>query len=102
MNESDNGQEPPQTHRRPRGVVRQECYKTTRRWVDFKGPSIIKFVINGEEGIRLSDALEGNWAGFQGRDDGSLFEDDRGQIILRLQVRSGQRPSSVLLSNIST
>jgi len=97
MNESDNGQEPTL-----RGAVRQEWYEHNRRWVDFGGPSIIKFVVYDEEGIRLSDALEGNWAGFQGRDDGSLFEGDRLQITLRLQVRSGQHPSSVLLSNIPT
>ena len=49
---------------------------------------IIKFVVDGKEGVRLSDALEGNWAGFEGRDDSSLFEGDRPPIILRLQVRN--------------
>ena len=30
---------------------------------------IIEFVVDGEEGIRLSDALKGNWVGFEGRDE---------------------------------
>ena len=43
-------------------------------------------MVDGVEGIRLSDASEGNWKGFEGRDDRSLFEGDRLQIIIRLHV----------------
>ena len=78
-----------QAHQRPtpRDPARQESYKLTRRHAEFEGSDVIRFVVNGEEGIRLSDALEGNWEGFEGRDDRSLFDGDRLQIILRLQVR---------------
>lgn len=69
-----------------RGPARQETYKLTRHHVEFEGPEVIKFIVDGKEGIRLSDALEGNWAGFEGRDDRALFGGDRLQIILRLQV----------------
>jgi hypothetical protein len=53
----------------------------------FAGSDIIEFVVGGEEGIRLSDASEGNWTDFEDRDDRSLFEEDRLQIIIRLHVR---------------
>ena len=52
----------------------------------FVGSNVIKFVVDGEEGICLSDASKGNWEGFEGCDDRSLFEADRLQIIIRLQV----------------
>ena len=71
----------------PRGPVPQETYKPTRRQAAFVGPSIIEFVVDGVEGIRLSDASEGKWAGFEGRDDRSLFEGNRLQIIIRVHVR---------------
>ena len=89
MDENNNRQEQPQTYQRlaPRDLARQETYKLARRHEEFEGSNIIKFVVNGEEGIRLSDALEGNWGGFEGRDDRSLVEGDRLQIILRIQVR---------------
>ena len=51
------------------------------------GSKDIEFVVDGEEVIRLSDALEGKWAGFEGWDDRSLFEGGRLQIIIRLRVR---------------
>jgi len=88
-------------HRRPtpRGPARQETYKLTRRHAGFDGSDIIRFVVNGKEGIRLSDALEGNWEGLEGRDDRSLFRDDRLQIILRLQVRDSVCPSSTPLTD---
>jgi len=87
--ESNDRQEQPQAHRRPtpRGLIIQETYKLTRRCAEFEGSDVIRFVVNGEEGIRLSDALEGKWGGFEGRDDRSLFEGDRLQIMIRLQVR---------------
>lgn len=62
--------------------VPQEPYKSTRP----ASPKVIEFVVNREVGIRLSDALAGNWANFEGRDDRSLFDGDRLQIIIRLQV----------------
>jgi len=65
----------------------QETYKPPQHHAEFAGSDVIRFVINGEEGIRLSDASGGNWAGFEGRDDRSLFGGDRLQIIIRLHVR---------------
>lgn len=50
------------------------------------GPEVVEFVVNGEPGIRLSDASDGNWVGLEGRDDRSLFEGERVQIIVRLHV----------------
>jgi len=43
--------------------------------------------VNGKEGIRLSNASKGNWAGFEGGDDRSMFGGDRLQIMARLHVR---------------
>ena len=88
-NRSSYRQERPQASRQwtPRSPTRQETYKVARCRAEFKDRKIIKFIVNGREGIRLSDALEGNWAGFEGRDDRSLFGGDRLQIMIRLQVR---------------
>lgn len=61
-------------------------------------PGVIEFVVDGERGIRLSDVLEGNWVGLEGRDDRSLFEGTRLQIILRLHVR---RPLKVLYHHLT-
>jgi hypothetical protein len=69
-----------------RNLVPQVPYKPARQ-ASFTGSDTIEFVVNGKEGIRLSDALEGKWLGFVGRDDNHLFEGGRLQIILRLQVR---------------
>jgi hypothetical protein len=86
------GQDESQTHQPvPRKLVPQEIYKTARQQAGFRSSGVVEFVVNGKEGIRLSDALEGNWKGFEGRDDRSLFEDVRLQIILRLHVRSSAR-----------
>lgn len=95
------GQGRPQGYRRPtpRGSARQETYKLSRRRAEFEGSDIIRFVVNGEEGIRLSDALEDNWEGLEGRDDRSLFRGDRLQVILRLQVRDSVCPLSALLTD---
>ena len=75
----------------PRRIQRQPLsqipYKPVRRQKKFTGSDTIEFVVNGEEGIRLSDASEGNWGGFEGRDDRSLVGEDRSQIIARIQVR---------------
>ena len=71
----------------PTGLVPQQTYKPARRQREFKGPQAIEFFVHGEKGIRFSDALEGNWGGFERRDDRSLFSDDRVQIIIRLRVR---------------
>jgi hypothetical protein len=62
-------------------------YKSARRQAQFAGSDVIEFVVDGKEGVRLSDALEGNWTGLEGRDDRSLFDGDRPQIIIRLHVR---------------
>ncbi|KAF9779841.1 hypothetical protein BJ322DRAFT_345406 [Thelephora terrestris] len=72
----------------PRRLVSQVAYKP-RRLVGFSGPREIEFSVSGVVGIRLSDASEGNWAGFDGRDDRSLFGEDRAQIVLRLQLTGG-------------
>jgi hypothetical protein len=71
-----------------RELAPQEIYRPARRQTEFGNPGVVEFVVDNKEGIRLSDVLEGNWEGFEGRDDRSLFEDDRLQIIFRLHVRS--------------
>lgn len=72
-------------------TVSQVAYKP-RRLGESQGPKVIDFVVDGVDGIRLSDALKGNWTGFEGRDDRSLFgRDRRSQIILRFQVRPSVR-----------
>jgi hypothetical protein len=68
-------------------VLPQETYKPPRYQKELGGIQTIEFSVYGEKGIRLSDALEGKWAGFDGRDDTPLIGDDRIVIILRLQVR---------------
>lgn len=70
-----------------RKLIPQDIYEPPRRQRDFGGPEIIEFFIDGKKGIRLSDALEGKWDGFEGRDDRCLFENSRAQIMLRLLVR---------------
>lgn len=76
-------------HRPPvtRKIVPQEVYKPTRDPTSFGKSETIKFIVNGEEGIRLSNASEGSWEGFEGGDDRSMFEGDRLQIMTRLRVR---------------
>lgn len=83
-------QEQGQVHGRPipRDPIPQVPYRSSRRQEQFTNSQAIKFVVNGEEGIRLSDALEGNWTGFQGRDDTFTFGGvGRSQIMIRLHVR---------------
>ena len=65
----------------------QKTFKPARQQKELGGPQIIEFFVHGGIGIRLSDASEGNWAGFGGRDDRFLFGDDRLQIMIRLHVR---------------
>ena len=67
-------------------LAHQEPYKLPRRQAEFVGLGIIEFFVNGQEGIRLSDASECNWEGFEGGDDRSLFGGDRSQILVRLHV----------------
>ena len=88
MSESDNQQERPRALQlpTPRNLAPQESYRPTPHHAGFTGSGTIKFVVNGEDGIRLSDASEGNWVGFEGRDDRTLFEGERLQIIIRLHV----------------
>ena len=87
LGEDHNSEERPQVHRQLtiRHPVSQEAYVPTRL-AGFSGSDIIKFVVNGEEGIRLFDALNENWMGFERWDDRSLFDGDRLQVIIRLQV----------------
>jgi len=70
-----------------RELVPQETYKPARQQKELGDLQAIEFSVRGDIGIRLSDALEGNWKGFEGRDDRSLFGGDRLQIMVRLRVR---------------
>ena len=70
-----------------RKLAPQEIFKPTRQQKMLHGSQAIEFFVNGEKGVRLSDALEENWGGFESRDDRSLFGDDRLQIMVRLHVR---------------
>lgn len=70
-----------------RKLVPQETYKPPRHQKGLSGIQTVEFSVYGEKGIRLSDVLEGKWAGFDGRDDRPLFGDHRLSIMLRLQVR---------------
>lgn len=80
------GGEQREAYRQPqRHPILQEVYVPTRL-AGFVGPDVIEFVVNGEVGIRLSDVSDGNWIGLEGRDDQSLFEGERGQIIVRFHV----------------
>ena len=69
-----------------RKLVVQGQYKPPRQQRDLEGPSTIDFFVCGQKGIRLSDALEGKFAGLEGRDDRPLFGNDRTHVMLRLQV----------------
>jgi hypothetical protein len=71
----------------PRELVPQDIYKPPRQQKPFGNPNAFEFFVHGEKGIRLSDALEGKWDGFEGRDNLCWFGDDRVQITLRLRVR---------------
>ena len=87
--EREGGQDEPQTYQPvPRKLASQEIYRPARQQAGFRSSGVVEFVVEGKEGIRLSDALKGNWKGFEGRDDRSLFEGVRLQILLRLHVRS--------------
>jgi hypothetical protein len=70
----------------PRKLVPQETYKTARKQKELGGSRVIEFHVYGEKGIRLSDALGKDCVGLEGRDDRSLFEEDRAQIMIRLHV----------------
>ena len=64
----------------------QEAFKPARRQKVLGGSQTIEFSVDGGKGIRLSDASGENWAGFEDRDDRSLFG-GRLQIMIRLHVR---------------
>ena len=66
--------------------VPQEAYKPTKQ-KKLEGLEVIEFIVNGKEGLRLSDASEENWVGLEGRDERSLFGKGRPQITIRLHVR---------------
>ena len=78
-------QAPTQQRQISRDLILQVTYKPARQ-TGFPGAEAIYFVVDGQEGVRLSDALEDKWTGFKGRDDRSLFESGRLQIIMRLHV----------------
>ena len=80
------GQEELQTLQ-PRKLVPQESYRAPGQPRNFGNTNPIEFIVNGEEGIRLSDVSEDKWVGFEGGDDRSLFEGERLQIMIRLHVR---------------
>jgi len=83
------GEKDSQVHNGPttRKMVPQEIFKPARQQKELRDFRVIEFSVNGEKGVRLSDALEENWGGFESRDDRSLFGDDRLQIMVRLHVR---------------
>lgn len=86
MDESHDVIERPQRQLTLRHLVLQEAYVPTRL-TGFTGSDSIEFVVNGEEGVRLLDALEGNWTGFERWNDRPLLsEGGRLQIIIRLLV----------------
>ena len=63
-------------------------YRSARRQEQFTGSEAIDFIVYGQEGISLSDALGGNWIGFGGWDDTFSFGGGgRLQILIRLHVR---------------
>ena len=65
----------------------QVAYKPARRQKGLEGTRVVEFYVYGEMGIRLSDVLRENWEGLEGRDNRTLFDDDRRiQIMIRLQV----------------
>ena len=70
-----------------RKLLLQEIFKTARQQKELDASNVIEFSVYGKKGIRLSDASEGNWGGFEGRDDRSLFGENRLQIMVRLHVR---------------
>jgi len=84
-----------------RKLVEQETFKPTRQQKGFWYSHVIEFSVNGEKGIRLSDASEGNWGGFEGRDDRSLFGDNRLQIMVRLHVRLKNPPHFTPITHFS-
>ncbi|KAF9641847.1 hypothetical protein BDM02DRAFT_3133528 [Thelephora ganbajun] len=53
----------PQVYQRPTlgELVPRETYKSPRRLVKFSGSDPIMFIVDGKEGIRLSDSREGSW-----------------------------------------
>ena len=68
-------------------LVSQVAFKSSRHQAKFTGSESIVFNVDGQEGVRLSDTLEGNWVGLKGRDDRSLFDDNRLHVLIRLHVR---------------
>ena len=73
----------------PRILASQVAYKPPRRQKELGGPDAIDFSVRGERGICLSDALEGNWAGFAGRDDRDLFGDGRHRLVIMFRLHVG-------------
>ena len=71
----------------PRKLMPQKAYKAARGQKELGGSRVIEFYVCGEKGIRLSDALEKICAGLDGRNNRTLFRNDRTQIMIRLHVR---------------
>ncbi|KAF9642348.1 hypothetical protein BDM02DRAFT_3133148 [Thelephora ganbajun] len=86
--EGNKAQGRPQAYQRatPGELVPQETYKSPRQQTEFPDSDTIVFTVGGKEGIRLSDASEGNWVGFEGGEDRSLFDGNRLQIMNRLHA----------------
>ena len=70
-----------------RELVPQETFRPARQQKEHWDSQAIEFSAHGGKGVRLSDALDGNWGGLEGRDDRSLFGNNRPQIVIRLRVR---------------
>ena len=73
----------------PRTLASQVVYKPPRRQKELGGSNVIDFSVRGERGICLSDALEGNWAGFVGRDDRDLFGDGPHRLVIMFRLHVG-------------
>ena len=87
VGEGENGDGQIHTSSTKREMVPQETYTPPRPQRELEGPLTIEFSVRGERGIRLSDALEGNWGGLEKWDDRPFSGDDRVAIILRMHVR---------------
>ena len=86
----------------PRILASQVVYKPPRRQKELGGPDAIDFSVRGERGICLSDALEGNWAGFVGRDDNHLFGDSPHRLVIMFRLHVGFDCSHLTLATDSS
>lgn len=82
--EKDDTDHRAQTGLNSRKLVPQKTYRPHRPQKEPGDSQIIEFLVRGGKGIRLSDALEGKWTGFEGKDDQPLSGERRMTIMLRL------------------